>query len=558
MLFYRRRWRSTGSSRSSGSLENREGSNTADTTPAPEASSEGLAESSQPAAESAKTLPIVSAGVPKPTAKAALPARVTSSEHSIGSFGGESVSLVDEGRERTAEGARHGETIERATDADTPEKDRDDDPQLMEERRCRPLYPLRPPIPPAPRPRAAGTGTAPCTPAATPFVGVGWEEYESAFAPRTNMAAQDTSPLALPSHRTTEGIGSKAHDTSPLLRNHRSKEGAQRLDDTTSNEAGEAPNRDGWVTAGGQPGDRGVPPFLLCIEEKQEDNQKTDGKDVEEEDRIETSGGQGETNVVRERIVTAPSAEECRKRQGPKPAMGPGGPSSALCLEEVTVDDASTGSKTYHSEGEEGEQKEGEREEGEENEMEWDGQGGGEQGGRGQRETCIADKEKRYNNSAVLLGEAARENIMKPEHVETEGSDTGGGHDKQNHASFIATDEAEEGFDYSLCPRGDARQRKQEVEEQEEDGWEHGEQLEARSIEADGDEEETDNSYRRDCAVLAGTAKIVLALAALEHRRISSRFYRWKRACRSFNRQYQRQKWRRSSCSLDAGGRKLF
>lgn len=37
------------------------------------------------------------------------------------------------------------------------------------------------------------------------------------------------------------------------------------------------------------------------------------------------------------------------------------------------------------------------------------------------------------------------------------------------------------------------------------------------------------SSYRRDCAVLAGTAKIVFALVALEHRRVSLRFYRWKR-----------------------------
>lgn len=38
--------------------------------------------------------------------------------------------------------------------------------------------------------------------------------------------------------------------------------------------------------------------------------------------------------------------------------------------------------------------------------------------------------------------------------------------------------------------------------------------------------------YRRDCAILAGTAKIVLALAASEHRRIYSRFYQWKRVHR--------------------------
>lgn len=40
---------------------------------------------------------------------------------------------------------------------------------------------------------------------------------------------------------------------------------------------------------------------------------------------------------------------------------------------------------------------------------------------------------------------------------------------------------------------------------------------------------DADTSYRRDCAVLAGAAKIIYALRALEHRRLSSRFYRWKR-----------------------------
>lgn len=36
-------------------------------------------------------------------------------------------------------------------------------------------------------------------------------------------------------------------------------------------------------------------------------------------------------------------------------------------------------------------------------------------------------------------------------------------------------------------------------------------------------------SYRRNCAVLAGTTKIVLALEASRHRKLSSIFYRWKR-----------------------------
>lgn len=43
------------------------------------------------------------------------------------------------------------------------------------------------------------------------------------------------------------------------------------------------------------------------------------------------------------------------------------------------------------------------------------------------------------------------------------------------------------------------------------------------------DEKLRDDQYRRECAVLAGTAKIVLALSALEYRRMSARFYRWKR-----------------------------
>ena len=49
------------------------------------------------------------------------------------------------------------------------------------------------------------------------------------------------------------------------------------------------------------------------------------------------------------------------------------------------------------------------------------------------------------------------------------------------------------------------------------------------AVEREVSEEESDSSYRRDCAVLAGTAKIMFALLALEHRGVSSRFYRWKR-----------------------------
>lgn len=42
-------------------------------------------------------------------------------------------------------------------------------------------------------------------------------------------------------------------------------------------------------------------------------------------------------------------------------------------------------------------------------------------------------------------------------------------------------------------------------------------------------EDTRQEEYRRECAVLAGTAKIVFALSALEYRRVSARFFRWKR-----------------------------
>ncbi|CAM9247778.1 unnamed protein product [Ascophyllum nodosum] len=52
---------------------------------------------------------------------------------------------------------------------------------------------------------------------------------------------------------------------------------------------------------------------------------------------------------------------------------------------------------------------------------------------------------------------------------------------------------------------------------------------EEERTEIDNNEAKRTTAYRRECALLAGTAKIVLALVALEHRNMSSRFYRWKR-----------------------------
>lgn len=70
----------------------------------------------------------------------------------------------------------------------------------------------------------------------------------------------------------------------------------------------------------------------------------------------------------------------------------------------------------------------------------------------------------------------------------------------------------------------------------------------------DDDEAKRILSYRRDCAMLAGTAKIVLALAALEHRRMSSSFYRWKRAHR-----YADDQRARTSLSIEqVGPKRIF
>lgn len=331
MLFHRPRWRSPGSTGSSRSFDNRKGGHCAKATPAAEVVPEGY-ESPKPAATSAETLPEVSAEMLKPKTETVLPAPQTSSEH--GGLGGERVCPAEQVREKNVERARYDETIGREKDTNIARKPRNDDTQLIKERRRRPLYPPMPPIPPAPRPRAGCTGTAPCT----TFVGSGQKENDIVSVPIVNMTAQDTFSLTLPSHRTAEGTGSKGYDTSPLLPNHRGKDGEQRLHGTTRNEAGEASNGHGWATTGDPSDDRFVLPFLRSIAKKQdeEDEEETDGEG-EDEDGSQTVGSRSETKAVREGDVMMPSAEEIAKGQRPKQAMDSGGPRSALCVAEHTA-----------------------------------------------------------------------------------------------------------------------------------------------------------------------------------------------------------------------------
>lgn len=67
------------------------------------------------------------------------------------------------------------------------------------------------------------------------------------------------------------------------------------------------------------------------------------------------------------------------------------------------------------------------------------------------------------------------------------------------------------------------------AERENKDGYQDVEQEPNNISGGDEDDRRLSSSYRRDCAVLAGTAKIAFALVALEHRRVSLRFYRWKR-----------------------------
>lgn len=90
--------------------------------------------------------------------------------------------------------------------------------------------------------------------------------------------------------------------------------------------------------------------------------------------------------------------------------------------------------------------------------------------------------------------------------------------------------EREEGM---KAPKDGGRREREENEEQAGLETATGEfREEGYSI--DDDEAKRLVAYRRDCAMLAGTTKIVLALVALEHRRLSSRFYRWKRVHRYY------------------------
>lgn len=95
-------------------------------------------------------------------------------------------------------------------------------------------------------------------------------------------------------------------------------------------------------------------------------------------------------------------------------------------------------------------------------------------------------------------------------------------HDTQNEASLVATRAS--GYESATEGRKTANDR---TDRQPGGSVEESAEAEVKAILRHSEDE--DDTYRRECAVLAGTAKAVFALAALEYRRVSARFYRWKR-----------------------------
>ncbi|CAM9194916.1 unnamed protein product [Ectocarpus sp. 4 AP-2014] len=174
------------------------------------------------------------------------------------------------------------------------------------------------------------------------------------------------------------------------------------------------------------------------------------------------------------------------------------------------------------------------------------------------RETTFTtpDKEEPDTACSLTMVNATEKKLVEEEHHEDGETAPGAGrkgnerYGRQRHTLYIATEtkHAEAMGQASLYERRDARRKgkgstKDTKLGRKEEQYHH----ESRAVVENGKEEDTGSSYRRDCAVLAGTAKIVFALMAVEHRRVSCRFYRWKRTRSPSYR--QRRKYRSSGNS---------
>lgn len=364
-----------------------------------------------------------------------------------------------------------------------------------------PLYPPMPPMPLAPAPLLSGVG---------PKESITSLDGRSAPQPFPHAApepllvytATRDPPSLLPIHEDSNDKGERQQAGGTFRRGT----------------AGEVQDRDHGPAAN-QPGGDWAPTTPSPVSSEGRENAVSPTCKEKARDQT-TNPWRDTTSAVKEVAVTVPSAEggECQQLQSPKSAFH----------NDHSVEGSPAQTSMQAPESEE------------------------------KRETTFTtpDKEEPDTACSVRMVNATENKVVEEEEHEDGETAPGAGrkgserHGMQRHTSYIATEtkHAEaigqaSRYERGVAPRKGKGHKKDTELGRKEEQYHH----ESRAAVENGEEEEdTGSSYRRDCAVLAGTAKIVFALMALEHRRISSRFYRWKRT-RSSPSYRQRRKDRTST-----------
>ncbi|CAM9363547.1 unnamed protein product, partial [Ectocarpus sp. 8 AP-2014] len=406
--------------------------------------------------------------------KSAEAARTSSPRHGAGSPGKEN-GLVEQ--------APAKRTIERgAGDEDTEQARFHDMPPLPRESR-HPLYPPMPPMPLAPAPLLSRVGPKESR------TSVDGRTVPQAFPhaapePLLVYTATRDPPSLLPIHEDSSDKGERQQTGGSFRRST----------------AGEVQDRD-HEPAANQPGDDWAPRTPSPLSSEGLEN--TISPTCEEKARDQTTSPWRETtSAVQAVAATVSSAEGGEWQQLPSP--------KSAFHSDYSVEGLPAQTSTQAPESEE------------------------------KRETTFTtpDKEEPDTTCSVRMVSATEKKLIEEEDHEDGETAPGTGqkgnerHGMQRHTSYIATEtkHAEAIGQASLYERGDApRKGKGHQKDTEFGRKEEQYHHESRAAVDNGEEEDTGSSYRRDCAVLAGTAKIVFALMALEHRRVSCRFYRWKR-----------------------------
>ncbi|CAM9271024.1 unnamed protein product, partial [Ectocarpus fasciculatus] len=382
-----------------------------------------------------------------------------------------------------AEQAPATRTIERGTGDEDAEQARFHDMPPLPRESHHPLYPPMPPMPLAPAPLLSGVGPK--------------ERRTSLDGRPAPQAFPHAAPEPLPVYTATRGSPSllPIHEDGSDKAERRQTGGSFRR-----GTAGEVQDRDHGPPANQPGGDcASTTPSSLSPEGRESNVSPTSEEKVR--DRT-TSSWRETTSAVKEVAATVPSAEGGGwQQQNPKSAFH----------NDLSVEDSSAQPGMQAPESEE------------------------------KRETTSTTPGKEQPDTAcsIRMAKAAEMKLVEEEHDEDGETATGGAsrqgserHGKQRHTSYIATEtnHAEAIGQASLYERDVApREEKGHKKDTKIGRKEEQHHRESRAAVENEEEEDTGSSYRRDCAVLAGTAKIVFALMALEHRRVSSRFYRWKR-----------------------------